>query len=112
MQQAAPARAHVVPAAYVPEAAIQITNGPAADNVHGDSAVIWWDTDAKCSSIVHYGTSASDLNQTAEDARQHRHHSIKLSGLKPQTTYYFRVESARSRMETATSDLGVFKTGP
>jgi hypothetical protein len=111
-QQALPARAHVVPAAFAPKRPVEIVNGPAAANVNSGSAVIWWDTNVKSSSVVHYGTSPTGLNQTVQDSHHHAHHSLKLLNLTPHTTYYFQVESVREGMGAGTSELGVFTTPP
>ncbi len=112
MQQAYPHRAHPVPPAYPPERQVEITNGPAAADISEVSAVIWWDTDVKSSSMVRYGTSQTDLSETAGQAHNQTHHSVKLVNLGPHTTYYFRVESARQGRATASSELGTFNTLP
>jgi phosphodiesterase/alkaline phosphatase D-like protein len=39
-----------------------------------------------------------------------QHHSVRLLNLQPDTTYYFRVESAHPDRIDAESDLGVFKS--
>jgi phosphodiesterase/alkaline phosphatase D-like protein len=49
--------------------------------------------------VVHYGTDPGDLSQTAKsDIQLNRAHPetifrVRLPGLKPQTTYYYRVTS-------------------
>ena len=49
--------------------------------------------------VVHYGTDAADLNRTAASPiRLNPDHSytvfrVRMDGLKPQTTYYYRVDS-------------------
>lgn len=52
--------------------------------------------------IVHYGTSANDLSQTAKSPiHLNRDHSdaifrVRIIGLSPQTTYYYTVDSTES----------------
>jgi hypothetical protein len=49
--------------------------------------------------VVHYGTNPKDLSQTAKSPiiLNPSHHKtifrVRIDGLKPQTTYYYTVES-------------------
>jgi phosphodiesterase/alkaline phosphatase D-like protein len=80
----------------------RITNGPVAKDVQGTTAEIAWSTDAQGSSIVKYGTSPTSLNQTAEapwggtkEANGDFNHTVWLKDLKPNTNYYYRVETTQ-----------------
>ena len=82
-------------------AAERIVKGPAVEGVGDTTAVIAWTTNTGGSSIVHYGTDKGSLNQTAEspyadnDKTAAQNHRVHLKGLKPGTTYYFRVSSGQ-----------------
>ncbi len=71
--------------------------------VNPDGTVtITWNTDENADSSVDYGTDANTLNLSAADAVLAASHSITLTGLTPNTTYYFRVTSADASTNSAT----------
>src|SRR5438270_13808571 len=79
----------------------RITNGPLVKKTTDTVAEISWSTDAPGSSIVKYGTSPNALNETAEapwggtkDASGYNH-TVWVKNLKPNTTYYFIVETGQ-----------------
>ena len=61
--------------------------------ITGDTATISWITDEPGTSSVHYGISSS-LGQSASSSAFKSEHSITITNLKPQTSYYFAVESS------------------
>ena len=62
---------------------------------HNDgTATVTWQTDKSSDSKVEYGTSPSSLGSSESSATQVTSHSVQLSGLNPDATYYFRVTSA------------------
>jgi phosphodiesterase/alkaline phosphatase D-like protein len=71
----------------------QITNGPVAELVSDSACTIGWSTTAPAKMTVRYGTDRTKLTQTAEaqDARDPRNHHVQLTGLTPNTRYYFQV---------------------
>jgi len=80
----------------------RITNGPVVKKASGTIAEIAWSTDAPGSSIVKYGTSPSALNETAEapwggtkEPNGDYNHTVWMKNLKPNTTYYFIVETTQ-----------------
>lgn len=80
----------------------RITNGPVVQDVKGATAEIAWSTDAEGSSIVKYGTSPNDLKQTAEapwgggkEPNGDYNHTVWLKNLKPNSNYYYRVETTQ-----------------
>lgn len=101
-----PARAQILPPAKR-AAKVQIIKGPALELAHDDLAIVRWTTtnpggDDEHFGIAHYGTDPSDLSQTAKShIRLNRNHPetifrVRMSGLKPQTTYYYWVSSIDS----------------
>jgi hypothetical protein len=86
---------------------VEITQGPALESAREDFAIIRWTTNNPGGTdvhygIVHYGTDAGDLSQTAKSPiRINRGHAettfrVRMPGLKPQTTYYYKVTSTES----------------
>ncbi|MEO8289285.1 MAG: N,N-dimethylformamidase beta subunit family domain-containing protein, partial [Chloroflexota bacterium] len=68
----------------------------------GGTATVGWTTDEASNSRVDYGTSAGSLNLNAADSALVTNHSIVLSGLNVNTTYYYRVTSADAASNTST----------
>ncbi len=71
----------------------RITKGPVIEYVGPTDAVIAWSTNAKSSTVLRYGTAPNALDRKAEKPWGGTNHRVKLTGLKPNTTYYFDVES-------------------
>ncbi len=71
---------------------LTITSGPSASPSR-TRATIQWTTNLASSSVVKYGTSSSNLNQTASNSTPVTSHSVTLSGLSRHTTYYYQVSS-------------------
>jgi phosphodiesterase/alkaline phosphatase D-like protein len=72
----------------------QITNGPVAETVADSNALIGWSSKTPSSSTsVKYGTSRDHLSQVAQATQNSdsKNHHASLSGLSPDTTYYFQV---------------------
>ncbi len=65
----------------------------AATDITANSAKITWATDEAANSLVRYGTTAA-YDSTASAAAMVTAHAITLTGLQPQTTYYYEVVSA------------------
>jgi phosphodiesterase/alkaline phosphatase D-like protein len=83
---------------------VEITKGPALESAGDNLAIIRWTTNNPGGTdvhfaVVHYGTDPEDLSQTAKSQiRINRGHSetifrVRMAGLKPQTTYYYKVTS-------------------
>ena len=104
-----PASQTPVPAGQIPPPAkkaghVDIINGPALEISHDDVAIVRWTTnnpggDDDHFAVAHYGTDPEDLDQIAKNhIRLNRTHSktifrVRIDGLKPQTTYYYKVTS-------------------
>ena len=79
----------------------RIVNAPRVEKVTDTSAEITWSTDAPGSSIVKYGNSPRALNETAEEPWGGTkegggyNHTVWVKNLKPNTTYYFMVETGQ-----------------
>lgn len=88
----------------------QITVGPVLDTVGDRHAIVTWITNAPASSVVRYGKDRNNLDKTAHGGWG-GNHAVTLSGLEPNTTYYFQVETGQGGGQTATkSGVGGFQT--
>jgi len=88
-------------------AQVQIIEGPALESAHDDLAIIRWTMSNPGGSddhfgVVYYGTDPEDLRQRAEShIRLNRAHPeaifrVRINGVQPRTTYYYRVTSLES----------------
>jgi len=91
---------------------VRFASGPEVQSVSDTQAIITWTTNAPSSSTVRYGPSWLSLNQTAEGAWG-TNHSVTITGLKPNTRYFFRAESAQAEGtgQQARSQFISFTTG-
>jgi phosphodiesterase/alkaline phosphatase D-like protein len=101
-----PAAAQILPSAKRAER-VEITAGPELELTTDHLTIIRWTTNNPGGSdlhygIVHYGTDPMDLSQTAKSPiRLNQGHPytvfrVRMEGLKPRTTYYYRVTSEES----------------
>jgi phosphodiesterase/alkaline phosphatase D-like protein len=83
---------------------VEIIKGPALEISHDDLAIIRWTTtnpagDDDHYAVIHYGTDPNDLSLTTKNhIRLNRGHPettfrVRVMGLQPQTTYYYKVTS-------------------
>ena len=82
-----------------------------ARNLTHNSASLTWCTSVAGDSTVNYGLSAGNLNQTTNLANSVTDHTVPLTGLSPNTTYFFEVSTADGGSFTA-SEMGSFTTLP
>ena len=68
-----------------------LIRGPYLQKGTPDSIVVRWRTAAPTSSRVVYGTQPGSLTQTVEDPVLVTEHEIELTGLSPETRYYYSV---------------------
>jgi phosphodiesterase/alkaline phosphatase D-like protein len=104
--------AQVRPPAEIPPPAkkakrVKIIQGPALEVAHDDLAIIRWITNNPGGTddhfaVVYYGTDPKHLSLMAKShIRLNRSHPetifrVRMSGLKPRTTYYYKVTSTES----------------
>ena len=99
-------------------AAEKIIGTPKIEAVGNTWAVIAWTTNTGGSTIVHYGTDPNKLDQMAEapyadnDKSVAQNHRVRITNLKPGTTYYFSVISGQGEGTgtQATSNVDKFTT--
>ncbi len=89
-----------------------ITEAPVA-SPDSFSANITWRTERIASSFVEFGTTSSaleDLDNEQGTADLIESHDIKVTGLTPEKTYYYRVKSIDIDENAAYSEVGSFTT--
>lgn len=80
---------------------LRISNGPNVKDTSANSATIAWSTTQSGHSLVRFGTSPGQFSKAVNDevntnAREQNgdyNHTVHLTGLQPNTTYYFVVET-------------------
>jgi len=88
---------------------IEITGGPTATpNATGASIV--WSTNIEATSQVEYGLTTDYGNLTPIDETLTTSHNVVLTGLTPETTYHYRVRSAKQDYGEAVSEDHTFTT--
>ncbi|HOP96627.1 MAG TPA: fibronectin type III domain-containing protein [Verrucomicrobiota bacterium] len=103
------ATGHVV-AVYGSETTPPGISGLRVENVTDTTAAIVWDTDAPANSRVDYGLNALDLDFHRSTSAFVTSHKVELSGLHPNSTYYFQVTSADPGGNTVRSGVLSFTT--
>jgi phosphodiesterase/alkaline phosphatase D-like protein len=103
---------------------VRITQGPELESANDNSAIIRWTSNNPGGAdehfgVVHYGTNPKELSETAKSPiRLNQNHSytvfrVRVDGLKPQTTYYYTVDSmgGDGRLDGVKSTVKHFTTG-
>jgi peroxiredoxin len=73
-------------------------------NISQSTADINWTTDIESAGEIKYWIGNSDNSSIADDAELKLTHSIRLSGLDPDTTYYFTVKATSESGYNTTSE--------
>lgn len=82
---------------------VKIIHGPVVELIGDSMAQVAWSTNVNAGTLVRYGTDPKELNQTAGMPWGGLTHRVVLKRLHPDTTYYFKVESAQGQ-DTGTRD--------
>ena len=101
-------------------AQVKIVNGPTIESTGKNTVVIAWSTDAQASAAVRYGTDPNNLDQIAQtewggsQSAAASTHRVTISNLKPNTTYFYKVESgdAKGSGTSVHGQVQSFVTGP
>ena len=86
----------------------QITNGPVAEYISDSACTIGWATRAPGNMTLQYGTDRAKMRQSAmaTESADGRNHHVQLSGLAPNTRYFFQV----MRNGEPVGNVGTFQT--
>ncbi len=66
-----------------------VTVGPYVHFTTPDSAVVYWDTDVPCNSIIEFGTSEATLDSRVENSASTTIHEVSITNLLLKTKYYY-----------------------
>ena len=97
---------------YIPDTTPPVITNTTTTAITKNSATITWDTDELSDSQVRYGTSPGNYSQTVYSETGTMHHSIDLTGLSLDTTYYYVVSSTDLSGNLAQGTEHDFKTFP
>ncbi len=98
--------------AYVttPAVSVSITNYSVGAKT-SSSAVISWTTNVPSTGFVSYGTSSANLNLSATSGTLGTSHSVKLSGLSRNRSYYYKITATSEDGKTiVSSPISNFRT--
>lgn len=86
----------------------QITNGPVAEYVSDSNCTIGWSSSTSGTMMLRYGTDSTKMTRTADPvgSKDGRNYHVRLTGLAPNTRYYFEVFNAGEPI----SGVGTFRT--
>jgi hypothetical protein len=87
-----------------------VISGVTANGITDNSALINWTTSKPSDTQVEYGTTTACNSATPLDTAALRAHSVTLSALNANTTYYYRVRSKDAAGSLAVSPNFTFKT--
>jgi phosphodiesterase/alkaline phosphatase D-like protein len=100
------------PSEYAQVGRLKIVDGPVFEYLDSASVEIAWTTSAQSSTVIRYGIDPNNLRKTATAPWGQETHRVQISGLEPNTQYFFVVESAQARASgtMAKSAEGSFRT--
>ncbi len=90
---------------------VEIDRGPYLQQATTGGITIQWRTEQTTESIVWYGTAVGNLNQTAHTPGTAEDHSVELSGLNTNSTYFYAVGDSTGILSGNNSEF-YFKTNP
>lgn len=90
--------------------AATVVRGPYLQSASSDSITVRWRTDVATDSRVQFGPSSGSLTSTASNATSTTEHIVKLTGLSPNTKYFYNVGSS-SAVQAGDSTY-YFETSP
>ena len=91
--------------------AVGVTRGPYLQMGTPNSVIVRWRTNLATDSRVRFGASPGALNSVVDDAAVTTEHSVRLTGLAPNTTYYYSIGTSSDVLAGGDNDH-VFITAP
>lgn len=102
----------IMAAAFAPLASAQtITRGPYLQMLSPNAVTVRWQTDVAVDSQVNHGTAPTTLTNQVSTAGSRIEHDVRLTGLTPDTTYYYAVGTSTSTLAGGDATFR-FKTSP
>src|SRR5688500_6337616 len=75
-----------------------VTRGPYLQMANDDAVSVRWRTGTATDSVVRYGSSPTTLSQSALVSGTRTEHEVRVTGLNPDTTYYYSVGSSSATL--------------
>lgn len=91
--------------------ALTVTRVPYLQLGTSESVVLKWRTDTPSDSYVTFGTSFTALDRNVTVPGSRNRHEVKITGLLPDTTYYYTVGSSSTLLEGKDAEHS-FQTSP
>lgn len=82
---------------------VNITRGPYLNMATQNAVHVRWRTSSASNSIVNYGTADGSLTSSVTDAALTTEHDVSVSGLLPDTKYFYSVGSSSPAVQTLRS---------
>jgi len=99
----------IYPKEFMDDTIPPVITGISVINLVNNSAKVTWKTDEFADSVRKYGMNSTAYTETSIDVLFVKDHEITLTGLSPDTTYYFVVNSTDQSGNTAESSEYSFK---
>lgn len=80
-----------------------VERGPYLQSGTPTSVVVKWRTDVATESVVRYGTALNSLSKKVSNKPLTTEHEVTLSGLSPNTKYYFNIGNRKEVLSESTS---------
>jgi len=90
--------------------ALKFTILPSVGKLNTNSASLEWFTDENTKATVLYSTNRESLEEIAYSASTTKFHKLSLTGLLPNTVYYYKVRIKNEKGNTLYSAVSSFKT--
>ena len=91
--------------------ALALERSPYIQSLSTDQVVIRWRTDTSSDTELRYGSSAGNLDQIHSDSVQTIEHEVRITGLSPDTRYFYSVGSSTTALAGGDADH-YFVTAP
>jgi acid phosphatase type 7 len=92
-------------------AAVNLTRGPYLQTGTSTSVIVRWRSDEATNSRVRLGAYHTNLNTIVDDAQLTTEHVVQVTGLTPNTKYFYAIGSTTERLSGGDADT-YFSTAP
>lgn len=89
----------------------ELSRGPYLQKGSSNAITIKYRTNVNTETVINYGTSLGALSNSVSDAVVKNNHEIELTGLEPNTKYYYEIADDSGAYVTESEEL-FFKTAP
>lgn len=101
-----PAGAGSYQVSYGPDIAPPTISALTASAIGTTTATVTWTTNEAADTLLRFGTSAGALSQSVSNPTLSTSHTVPLTGLLPNTTYYYQATSADAAGNSSVSPTG------